>query len=123
MLLKAVSSEVIGKWLEECLDYRFTDFGFVLQDTVNEVGRRLGFDVIHGVYRSHTNEGYDGLWRVPGGRAILVESKSSNSFSINLAGYRTTGNAGNCSVPGLHRPCGSNVNGADKGRSTNPESW
>lgn len=84
-LLKVVSSDVIGQWLDECLDIRFTDFGFVLQDTVNEVGRRLGFDVTHGVYRSHSNEGYDGLWRIPGGRAILVESKSSTSYSINLS--------------------------------------
>lgn len=83
-LLKAVSSDVIGQWLNECLENRFTDFGFVLQDTVNEVGRRLGFDVTHGVYRSHSNEGYDGLWRIPGGRAILVESKSSTSYSIAL---------------------------------------
>ena len=84
-LLKVVSSDVIGQWLDECLEIRFTDFGFVLQDTVNEVGRRLGFDVTHGVYRSHSNEGYDGLWRIPGGRAILVESKSSTSYSINLS--------------------------------------
>ena len=84
-LLKVVSSDVIGQWLDECLEIRFSDFGFVLQDTVNEVGRRLGFDVNHGVYRSHSNEGYDGLWRIPGGRAILVESKSSTSYSINLS--------------------------------------
>lgn len=30
-LLKVVSSEVIGLWLNECLEVRFTDFGFVLQ--------------------------------------------------------------------------------------------
>jgi hypothetical protein len=84
-LLKVVSSDVVGHWLDECLDIRFTDFGFVLQDTINEVGRRLGFDVTHGVYRSHSNEGYDGLWRIPGGRAILVESKSSTSYSISLS--------------------------------------
>ena len=83
-LLKVVSSDVIGQWFDQCLEIRFTDFGFVLQDTVNEVGRRLGFDVKHGVYRSHRNEGYDGLWQIPGGRAILVESKSSTSYSINL---------------------------------------
>jgi hypothetical protein len=83
-LLKAVSSDIIGKWVDDCLEERFTDFGFVLQDAVNEVGRRLGFDVSHGVYRGHSNEGYDGLWRIPGGRAILVESKSSTSYSINL---------------------------------------
>ena len=34
-LLKVVTSDVIGKWLDECLGNRFTDFGFVLQDTVN----------------------------------------------------------------------------------------
>lgn len=84
-LLKAVSSDMIGQWLNECLENRFTDFGFVLQDTVNEVGRRLGFDVTHGVYRSHSNEGYDGLWGIAGGRAILVESKSSTSYSIALS--------------------------------------
>jgi len=84
-LLKVVSSDVIGQWFDQCLEIRFTDFGFVLQDTVNEAGRRLGFDMKHGVYRSHSNEGYDGLWRIPGGRAILVESKSSTSYSINLS--------------------------------------
>ena len=52
-LLKVVSSDVIGNWLDECLEIRFTDFGFVLQDVVNETGRRLGFDITHGVYRSH----------------------------------------------------------------------
>lgn len=83
-LLKVVSSDVIGKWLDECLEDRFPDFGFVLQDTVNEVGRRLNFEVTHGVYRSHSTEGYDGLWRVPRGRAIVVESKSSTSYSIKL---------------------------------------
>jgi hypothetical protein len=84
-LLKVVSSDIIGQWLDECLGNRFTDFGFVLQDTVNEVGRRLGFEVTDGVYRGHSNEGYDGLWRVPGSRAILVESKASTSFTIDLS--------------------------------------
>jgi hypothetical protein len=58
---------------------------------VNEIGRRLDFEIKHGVYRGHTNEGFDGLWRTPNGRAILVESKSSTGFSIDLtriAAYR-----------------------------------
>lgn len=90
-LLSVVPSEVIGNWIEDCLDQRFTDFGLVLQDIVNEIGRRLGFEVRHGVYRGHTNEGLDGLWRIPNGRAILIESKSSTSYAINLtriASYR-----------------------------------
>lgn len=91
-LLRAVSSDVIGEWLDQCLEERFPDFGFVLQDAINEIGRRLGFDVFNGVYRSHANEGYDGLWQLPQGQAILVESKSSTSYSINLSRisqYRT----------------------------------
>lgn len=84
-LLNVVTSDVLGRWLDECLENRFTDFGFVLQDSCNEVGRRLGFEVMHGVYRGHSNESYDGLWRIPGGRAILVESKASANFSINLS--------------------------------------
>lgn len=90
-LLSVVPSEVIGNWIEDCLDQRFTDFGLVLQDIVNEIGRRLGFEVRPGVYRGHTNEGLDGLWRIPNGRAILIESKSSTSYAINLtriASYR-----------------------------------
>ena len=83
-LLRVVSSDLIGRWLDECLDNRFTDFGFVLQDTVNEIGRRLGFEVTHGVYRGHNGEGYDGLWRITGGSAILIEAKSSTAYSINL---------------------------------------
>jgi hypothetical protein len=84
-LLKAIPSNLVGQWLNECLENRFTDFGFVVQDIVNEIGSRLGFDVTHGVYRGHSNEGFDGLWRVPIARAILVESKSSTSYSINLS--------------------------------------
>ena len=90
-LLAVVPSDRIGTWIDECLTDRFSDFGFVLQDIINEIGRRLGFDVIPGVYRGHPNEGYDGLWRIPDGNAILVESKASTSYSISLsriAGYR-----------------------------------
>jgi len=90
-LLAVVPSELIGEWIDECLDARFTDFGLVLQDIVNEIGRRLSFRVMHGVYRGQPGEAFDGLWQAPGGHVILVESKSSTSYAINLtriAGYR-----------------------------------
>jgi hypothetical protein len=83
-LLKVRSSEVVGTWIDECLDIRFTDFGFALQDLVNEIGTRLGLDVKHGIYRGHSNEGYDGLWQLGESRAILVEAKSTTAYSINL---------------------------------------
>ena len=83
-LLRAISSDLIGRWLDESLDNRFTDFGFVIQDLVNEIGHRLGFEVTNGVYRGHSGEGYDGLWKIAGGSAILIEAKSSTAYSINL---------------------------------------
>lgn len=84
-LLRVIPSELVGQWLDECLEIRFTDFGFALQDLVNEIGARLGFTVAHGVYRGHSNEGYDGLWHIGNSRAILVEAKSSTAYSINLS--------------------------------------
>jgi hypothetical protein len=83
-LLSIISSDLIGRWLTECLDNRFQDFGFVLQDIVNEIGRRLGFNVTHGVYRGHSDQSFDGAWTVPGGRTLLIESKSSAAYSIDL---------------------------------------
>jgi len=82
-LLSVAPSDLIGSWLNECLETKFQDFGFVLQDIVNEIGTRLGFDVKPGVYRGHTNEGYDGCWSLID-RALLVEVKSSTNFSISL---------------------------------------
>jgi hypothetical protein len=85
-LLKVATSDLIGKWLDECLvGSRFQDSGFVLQDVVNEIGRRIGFSVTDGVYRGHANEGYDGLWKIDRDRALLVESKTTTNFKINLS--------------------------------------
>jgi len=41
-LLGIVPSALLGRWIEECSENRFADFGFVLQDIVNEIGQRLG---------------------------------------------------------------------------------
>jgi hypothetical protein len=91
-LLGVVPSDVLGQWIDQCLEQRFPDFGFVLQDIVNEIGRRLNFDVTHGVYRGRSEEGLDGLWILTGKCGIVVESKSSTDYKINLtriAEYRT----------------------------------
>ena len=72
-LLSVVPSELLGEWIQQLLDERFTDFGFVLQDIVNEIGRRLGFDVEPGFYRGRSGQsGHDGLWTKPDGRMIVV---------------------------------------------------
>lgn len=83
-LLKAVTSDQIGKWIKECFENKFSDSGFVLQDAINEIGRRLDFDVSHGYYRSHSHASYDGLWKIGNDRAIIVESKSSTTYTIQL---------------------------------------
>ncbi len=85
-LLQAVPSEMLGNWIDEALEDRFSDFGFAIQDIVNEIGRRLGFQVEPGPYRGKPGiAGYDGVWRLSAERAIVVESKSSMAYQINLA--------------------------------------
>lgn len=84
-LLSVVPSDVVGQWIAQCLGDRLTDFGLVLQDIVNEIGRRLNFNVAFGTYRPVANESFDGLWTTGDGIALLVESKSSTGFSIQLA--------------------------------------
>ena len=64
----------------------------VLQDVVNELGRRLGYNVECGLYRGKTNAiNFDGVWEEPSGPQIVVEVKTSDAYRINLdtvANYR-----------------------------------
>ncbi len=60
--LRNVPSELLAKYADECLTESFPDSGLALQDIVNEIGRRLDFQVIHGRYRGTSNQpGHDGL--------------------------------------------------------------
>lgn len=91
--LTAVASGKLAEYAESCLISKFTMRGFVLQDIVNEFGRRLGFDVENGRYQGVSSQiGFDGVWRAPSGHACIIEVKTSDVYSINLdkvAGYRT----------------------------------
>jgi len=85
-LLAAAPSERLRRWKDEALTDRYDGFGFVLQDLVNEVGRRLGFNVAFGRYRGKSGEDSpDGVWTAKDGRILLVESKTSSSHRIELA--------------------------------------
>lgn len=90
--LSLVPFERLSIYAKECLDQSFTDSGFFLQDVVNELGRRLEFQVLNGRYRGVTNAvGFDGLWQIPGGPTILVEVKTTDTYNVSLdavAGYR-----------------------------------
>lgn len=91
-LLSKVSSGILARYAEECLNEAFPESGLVLQDTINEIGRRLGFDVLDRRYRGKQGDiGNDGLWRRPGEYSIVVEVKTTDAFRIDLnviANYR-----------------------------------
>jgi hypothetical protein len=90
--LRVVPSRVLATYARECLTTRFDEGGAALQDIVNEVGRRLGFAVTNGRYRGATQHiGFDGLWRVEDGSAIVIETKTTDTYRLDLgvlAGYR-----------------------------------
>ena len=80
-LLRVIDIPLLKEYSETCLNSKFEDVGLALQDIINEVGNRLGFDVEPGKYRSCP---YDGLWISPEGRVIVVECKKTSEFSIEL---------------------------------------
>ena len=84
-------SGTLSRYANECLTGKFDDGGFALQDVVNQVGRRLGFDTEDGRYRGVVGQsGHDGLW-LAHGQAIIVEVKTTDAYRIDLdriADYR-----------------------------------
>lgn len=90
--LSNISSNMIKRYIEECLQESFQNSGLALQDIVNEIGIRLGFEVIHGRYRGTKGQiGYDGIWTFPKDHKVIVEVKTSDAYRIDLEiieGYR-----------------------------------
>lgn len=90
--LDHVSSDLLEQFVNDCLQESFTDSGFALQDVVNQIGSRLGFEVTHGRYRGkHGETGEDGVWRMPDGHAVIIEVKTTDAYRIDLeklAAYR-----------------------------------
>ena len=89
--LREIEGEYLAKYARFCVDNAFTDSGQILQDVVNEIGRRLGFEVENGRYQGVKNEiGFDGIWSADG-ESIVVEVKTTDAYSIKLdtaMGYR-----------------------------------
>jgi hypothetical protein len=62
--LTLAPSEALFNYARQCLENPFTKSGCVLQDIVNEFGRRLDFDAEDGLYQGKRNAiGFDGIWR------------------------------------------------------------
>lgn len=90
--LGRVPSPFLRRYADECLASRFEGSGFALQDVVNEIGRRLGFVITAGRYRGTSGAlGFDGLWKAPEGKQVVIEVKTTDAYRIDLgtvAGYR-----------------------------------
>lgn len=89
--LTEIDSKKLASFATYCLENAFTDSGQVLQDIVNEIGRRLGFTAENGRYRGVRNDiGYDGIWSASN-QSLVVEVKTTDAYAINLdviANYR-----------------------------------
>ncbi len=90
--LQIAKSENLFKYVQSCLQFSFENSGMVLQDLVNELGRRLDYNVEGGLYQGRSNKiGFDGLWTAPDGHTIVIEVKTTDAYRVNLdtiAGYR-----------------------------------
>lgn len=85
--LSKVQVSSLKRYADECqkagkdFEYR----GQALQDIVNEVGRRLNFQVENGRYAGRQNQSnYDGIWELDVEYKLLVEVKTSNIHNISL---------------------------------------
>jgi len=90
--LQIAKSENLFAYCDSCLIEAFDKSGQVLQDIVNELGRRLDYVVENGLYQGRINAcGNDGLWWDGEDHAIVVEVKTTDAYRINLdtvAGYQ-----------------------------------
>ncbi|MBF2760820.1 MAG: hypothetical protein ISN28_11235 [Ectothiorhodospiraceae bacterium AqS1] len=84
--LKEIDREYLRIYANQCLENTFADSGFVLQDIVNEIGRRMGFDVEYGNYRGKRNQdNHDGTWNDnDSGWTFVIEVKTTDAYSIKL---------------------------------------
>jgi hypothetical protein len=77
--------ENLFDYARHCLDSSFNKSGLVLQDLVNEFGRRLEFQVEDGPYQgTKTMVGFDGIWRSPGETQLVIEVKTTDYFTVDL---------------------------------------
>ena len=98
-----VGSEKLAAYADQCLTRRFESNGKVLQDIVNELGRRLDYHVANGRYQGVRNAiGNDGIWISPENHTLLIEVKTTDAYSISvdtIANYRD-GLVGNATIEG-----------------------
>src|SRR5664279_1958345 len=83
--LRVCPSDSLFGYAHQCLENSFDKSGIVLQDIVNELGRRLDFDVENGLYQGKKKAiGFDGIWRSQSDREILIEVKTTDYVAVSL---------------------------------------
>jgi len=79
--LQIAKSTDLLRYQRTCLESSFERSGNVLQDVVNELGRRLDYTAENGLYQGRQNAvGFDGIWADPGGHTIVVEVKTTDAY-------------------------------------------
>jgi hypothetical protein len=84
--LRLVPSEQLFAYARHCLENPFAKSGLALQDVVNELGRRLDFEVENGPYQGTRSGqiGFDGIWQSAGERDLVIEVKTTDAYTISL---------------------------------------
>ncbi len=83
--LGKVGTSEIARYVDHCLSFPFQKSGMVLQDLVNELGRRLDYVVTNGRYQGVQGKiGFDGLWLSPEGHTLVVEVKTTDAYRLSL---------------------------------------
>ena len=83
--LRIVPSSFLFGYARHCLEASFNKSGLVLQDIINELGRRLDFDVENGLYQGKPKAvGFDGIWRSKDQPDVIVEVKTTDYVTISL---------------------------------------
>jgi hypothetical protein len=88
---KNVSVADLAGWVYEAIEKSGKQYHRALQDLVNALGLRLGFEVEFGVYQGQPGVlNADGVWISSTGQAIIVETKTTETYQIDpdtLVGY------------------------------------
>jgi hypothetical protein len=82
---KECPAETLSEYVDQILEKPFAGSGFVLQDLVNEFGRRLDFEVEDGLYRGKPSAiGFDGIWRFGNELPVIIEVKTTDYVAVDL---------------------------------------
>jgi hypothetical protein len=83
--LRTAPSNRLFAYARHCLEVPFNKSGLVLQDVVNEFGRRLDFEVESGLYQGKRNAvGFDGIWRYRDQPDLIIEVKTTDYVTVSL---------------------------------------